>query len=65
MSATNTMHGWTGTVLRVNLTTGSITKEPLNAEWARDYVGGRGLGGQISSTKRWTPASIRSARRTK
>ena len=38
------MNGWVGTVLRVNLTTGMITKEPLNAEWAKDYVGGRGLG---------------------
>ena len=44
MSATNIMNGWIGTVLRVNLTSGSITKEPLNAQWARDYVGGRGLG---------------------
>jgi len=35
--------GWTGTVLRVNLTTGSCTKEPLNEEWAADYVGGRGV----------------------
>jgi aldehyde:ferredoxin oxidoreductase len=38
------MNGWTGTVLRVNLTERTINKEPLNAEWARDYVGGRGLG---------------------
>jgi aldehyde:ferredoxin oxidoreductase len=38
------MYGWTGTVLRVDLTRGVITKEPLNPEWARDYIGGRGLG---------------------
>ena len=38
------MNGWIGTVLRINLTTSTITKEPLNAEWAKDYVGGRGLG---------------------
>lgn len=34
---------WTGNVLRVNLTTGEIAKEPLNMEWARDYLGQRGL----------------------
>jgi len=38
------MYGWTGTVLRVNLTTKQVTKEPLREDWARDYVGGRGLG---------------------
>lgn len=37
-------HGWTGTVLRIDLTERTITKEPLNEEWAREYVGGRGLG---------------------
>ena len=37
-------HGWTGTVLRINLTTRQVTKEPLREDWARDYVGGRGLG---------------------
>lgn len=36
--------GWTGTVLRVDLSTGRVTKEPLHERWARDYVGGRGLG---------------------
>lgn len=38
------MNGWTGTVLRINLTAGEISKEPLNEEWAKEYVGGRGLG---------------------
>lgn len=37
-------NGWTGTVLRINLTHRTITKEPLNEQWAREYVGGRGLG---------------------
>ncbi len=37
------MKGWMGTVLRVDLTDGSIVKEPLNMDLARDYVGGRGL----------------------
>ena len=34
---------WTRNVLRVNLTDGSITNEPLNMEWANDYLGQRGL----------------------
>ena len=34
---------WTRKVLRVNLTSGSITEEPLNMEWAHDYLGQRGL----------------------
>ncbi|HEU4760620.1 MAG TPA: aldehyde ferredoxin oxidoreductase family protein, partial [Dehalococcoidia bacterium] len=37
-------YGWVGQVLRVNLTEGSVKKEPLNMEWARQYIGGRGLG---------------------
>ncbi|MCH8090384.1 MAG: aldehyde ferredoxin oxidoreductase family protein, partial [Chloroflexi bacterium] len=37
------MNGWTGKILRVDLTRGVITKEDLNMEWARDYVGTRGL----------------------
>ncbi len=37
-------YGWTGTVLRVNLTTRQVTKEALREEWARDFIGGRGLG---------------------
>jgi aldehyde:ferredoxin oxidoreductase len=38
------MNGWAGKILRVDLTAGSIVKEDINQEWARDYVGGRGLG---------------------
>ncbi len=34
---------WTRNVLRVNLTTGSIAHEPLNMDWAMEYLGGRGL----------------------
>lgn len=37
-------NGWTGTVLRINLTERTISKEPLHEQWAREYVGGRGLG---------------------
>ena len=35
---------WAGKILRINLTTGTVKSEPLNMQWARDYVGSRGLG---------------------
>jgi len=34
---------WAGKILRVNLTNGTCTPEPLNTKWARDYLGQRGL----------------------
>lgn len=34
---------WTKNVLRVNLTAGTCTPEPLNMAWAHDYLGQRGL----------------------
>ena len=34
---------WNRKVLRVNLTAGTCTPEPLNMEWAMDYLGSRGL----------------------
>ena len=37
------MFGWTGTILRVNLTTGEIKKEPTNLKDARLFIGARGL----------------------
>ena len=38
------MYGWIGKVLRVNLTEGTVKTEKLNEEWAKDYLGSRGLG---------------------
>jgi len=35
--------GWTGKVLRINLTEGTVKTEPLNMEWAQKYLGQRGL----------------------
>ena len=35
---------WAGKILRVNLTAGPVKSEPLNMEWARAYIGSRGLG---------------------
>ncbi|MGB8856540.1 MAG: aldehyde ferredoxin oxidoreductase family protein [Burkholderiales bacterium] len=34
---------WTKKVLRVNLTNGTCTSEPLNMQWADQYLGQRGL----------------------
>jgi aldehyde:ferredoxin oxidoreductase len=34
---------WTRNILRVNLTEGTCTPEPLNMQWANDYLGSRGL----------------------
>ena len=34
---------WTRKILRVNLTAGTCNAEPLNMEWANDYLGQRGL----------------------
>lgn len=36
--------GWQGKLIRVNLTNGEITREPLNMDWAESYIGQRGLG---------------------
>lgn len=38
------MYGYTGRILRVDLTKKKITDEPLKLEWARKYIGGKGLG---------------------
>ncbi|MBI4797667.1 MAG: aldehyde ferredoxin oxidoreductase family protein [Desulfarculus sp.] len=38
------MFGWRDKILRVNLTSGTITSEPLDPALARAYIGGRGLG---------------------
>jgi aldehyde:ferredoxin oxidoreductase len=38
------MNGYGGNILRVNLTTGAITKEATPAQLARDFIGGRGFG---------------------
>lgn len=37
-------NGWMGTMIRVNLTDGTIIKEALNMKDANDFVGARGLG---------------------
>lgn len=41
MNATNC---YAGQVLQVDLSSGTVTTEPLNETWARDFIGGKGLG---------------------
>ncbi len=41
------MNGWIGTILRVNLTTRTVKKEPLDPKLAKQYIGARGLGTKI------------------
>ena len=38
------MHGWTGTILHVDLTTGSCHREEIPRQLLEEYLGGRGLG---------------------
>lgn len=41
------MDGYMGKVLKVNLSSGRITKEPLDMEFTRKYIGGRGFNSRI------------------
>ncbi|RZS56816.1 aldehyde ferredoxin oxidoreductase family protein [Sphaerotilus mobilis] len=34
---------WAGKILRVNLSTGTVASEPLKMDWAKQYLGSRGL----------------------
>jgi aldehyde:ferredoxin oxidoreductase len=49
------MYGWIGTILRINLTTGYVSKEPLDSNIAHRFIGGRGLGTYVMS-KEVSPA---------
>ena len=51
------MNGWTGKVLRVDLTNGVVAKEDLNMVWAREYVGMRGLGAKYLYEEMRDPTS--------
>jgi aldehyde:ferredoxin oxidoreductase len=37
------MFGWMGTILRVDLTSGKIVKQPLSEALGCNYAGGRGI----------------------
>jgi aldehyde:ferredoxin oxidoreductase len=38
------MNGWTGRILRVDLTHGTFQHEDIPRQWLEEYLGGRGLG---------------------
>ncbi len=40
---------WAGKILRVNLTNGTCTSEPLRMDWAKQYLGQRGLASKYLS----------------
>ncbi len=40
-------YGWMGTILRVDLSNGKITKEPLTQDLAYNFIGGRGINSKI------------------
>ena len=41
------MEGYTGMLLRVNLTNGGVRKEPMPEEVLRQFIGGRGLNSKL------------------
>jgi aldehyde:ferredoxin oxidoreductase len=41
------VYGWTGNILRINLTTKTVKKETYSEEFARTWVGGRGFAVKI------------------
>ena len=41
------LKGFSGVILRVNLTKGEIQREEINEEWAKLFIGGRGYGEKI------------------
>jgi aldehyde:ferredoxin oxidoreductase len=43
------MFGWTGTILRINLTSGEIRREPTNIQDAKLFIGARGLATRLLS----------------
>jgi aldehyde:ferredoxin oxidoreductase len=47
MSEKEKYYGYAGTILRVDLTRGEITKEPFPREWMKKYIGGETVGAKI------------------
>jgi len=41
------LYGWMGTILRVDLSSGKIEKEPLSEKLRLNYIGGRGINSRI------------------
>ena len=47
MSSDFRYKGYNGKLLRINLTSGKITEEPMKEEWAEKYLGGAGIASRI------------------
>lgn len=41
------MYGWAGTILKAHLGEKKVLKDPLNSEFAKDFLGGRGFNSKI------------------
>ena len=41
------MHGWAGIILKAYLSEGKVVKDPLNLEFAKAFLGGRGFNSKI------------------
>jgi aldehyde:ferredoxin oxidoreductase len=41
------MYGWAGNILRIDLTTGEIVRQPLEIDFARKWLGGEGFGAKL------------------
>ena len=41
------MYGWAGTILKAYLSEGKVVKDPLNPEFAKTFLGGRGFNSKI------------------
>ncbi|WP_287586641.1 aldehyde ferredoxin oxidoreductase N-terminal domain-containing protein, partial [Candidatus Borrarchaeum sp.] len=44
MEARELLFGYAGKILRVNLTNNEITEEPLQEDFAKEWIGGKGFG---------------------
>ena len=41
------MNGWSGTILTIDLSTGSLIRQPLDPGFARSFLGGRGFNSRV------------------
>jgi aldehyde:ferredoxin oxidoreductase len=47
LEAKELLFGYAGKILRVNLTNGDFTEEPLQEDFVKEYIGGKGFGTKI------------------
>jgi aldehyde:ferredoxin oxidoreductase len=41
------MHGYTGTILEINLSTQKVSQKPVSEKDAQKFIGGKGLGAKL------------------